>query len=73
MACRVCGLDGHNYRTCPTADTCPGCGEAVADGLDFNGQRWHEECFGLSDCPTYCCGMIYEDGEDTCRSCGEPL
>lgn len=23
--------------------------------------------------PKYCCGAIYEDGEDTCRSCGEPL
>lgn len=21
----------------------------------------------------YCCGMIYEHGEDTCFSCGEPL
>lgn len=21
----------------------------------------------------YCCGAIYEEGEDTCRSCGEPL
>lgn len=21
----------------------------------------------------YCCGMIYEQGEDTCFSCGEPL
>lgn len=21
----------------------------------------------------YCCGAIYEDGEDTCASCGEPL
>lgn len=23
--------------------------------------------------PKYCCGAIYEDGEDTCRSCGESL
>lgn len=23
--------------------------------------------------PKYCCGMIYENGEDTCASCGEPL
>lgn len=21
----------------------------------------------------YCCGMIYEDDESTCSSCGEPL
>lgn len=21
----------------------------------------------------YCCGMIYEDGESTCTSCGDPL
>ena len=23
--------------------------------------------------PSYCCGMIYEDGEDYCASCGDPL
>lgn len=22
---------------------------------------------------SYCCGQIYEDGESTCMSCGEPL
>ncbi|WP_153302828.1 hypothetical protein [Aeromicrobium choanae] len=22
---------------------------------------------------SYCCGMMYDRGEDTCRSCGEPL
>lgn len=28
---------------------------------------------GLEAVAKYCCGMIYEDGEDTCMSCGEPL
>ncbi|MDK7134354.1 hypothetical protein [Corynebacterium sp. UMB4614] len=23
--------------------------------------------------PSYCCGMIYEDGEEYCASCGDPL
>ena len=33
-----------------------------------------EECANLEySGPKYCCGAIYEDGEDTCRSCGEPL
>ena len=74
MACRVCGVDGHNSRTCPTAEICPGCGEPVIDeDFDFNGQQWHEACFEVSGGPTYCCGMIYEEGEATCLSCGEPL
>ena len=30
-------------------------------------------CFELGGSPTYCCGAIYEGGEDVCASCGEPL
>lgn len=33
-----------------------------------------EECSSSEYSGTkYCCGGIYEEGEDTCRSCGEPL
>ncbi|HTW16168.1 MAG TPA: LIM domain-containing protein [Nocardioides sp.] len=56
--------------------TCEGCGEPIQGDdshLDFNGEDWHEGCFEVSGGPTYCCGMIYENGEDTCFSCGEPL
>lgn len=59
-----------------TASICEGCAEPIEDGdsqVDFNGEDWHESCFEVSDGPTYCCGAIYEDGEDTCMSCGEPL
>jgi hypothetical protein len=55
--------------------TCTSCEEEV-DEVD-----WHEEdqlctaCFEVSGdgAAKYCCGAIYEEGEDTCRSCGEPL
>ncbi len=32
-----------------------------------------EKCFSDWSPASYCCGMIYEDGEDTCASCGESL
>jgi hypothetical protein len=55
---------------------CPSC------DIDFGypqGLAIHQElgCEGGDDGsdggPQYCCGMIYEDGESTCLSCGEPL
>lgn len=33
----------------------------------------HSDLDLLGDSPKYCCGLIYEDGEDTCASCGESL
>jgi len=53
---------------------CEGCDEVIESGhIDFNGEDWHEACFEVSGGPTYCCGQIYEEGESTCMSCGEPL
>lgn len=55
---------------------CEGCDEPIEDDeshLDFNGEDWHEACFEVRSGPRYCCGMIYEDGDDTCLSCGESL
>jgi len=54
---------------------CPSCeidfgypqGLAIHEEL---GCEWGDEDGGGTK---YCCGMIYEDGESTCRSCGEPL
>ncbi len=69
------GRGGANAGNALTvALVCTSCGEAVEDEAD-----WDDEsgmcmaCFEGSDGPTYCCGMIYEDGETVCRSCGEPL
>ena len=52
--------------------TCPFCGwEGDSDEISAD--------FGCPECdegfsgPRYCCGGIYEQGEDTCASCGEPL
>jgi len=54
---------------------CRVCEEEV-DEVD-----WQEEDELCTDCfqnsgdgaTKYCCGAIYEEGEDTCMSCGEPL
>jgi hypothetical protein len=55
-----------------TTLTCDSCGCEVDENDMEEGQC--EECYN-SDYwgPKYCCGAIYEEGEDTCRSCGEPL
>lgn len=61
-------------REAVVTHVCTSCGEEVEDQAD-----WDEEsqtcnaCREVSGGPVYCCGMIYEDGEDTCRSCGDPL
>lgn len=53
---------------------CAVCEETIEDKVD-----WDDEsgmclaCFEHSGGPRYCCGAIYEDGETTCESCGEPL
>lgn len=59
-----------------TTLNCGRCEEPIEDDdshLDFNGEDWHEACFEVSDGPSYCCGIMYDTGQDTCRSCGEPL
>ena len=55
---------------------CELCEERIEDDgdhVDFNGVDYHQECFENSGGPKYCCGMMYEDGEEKCRSCGEPI
>lgn len=53
---------------------CSSCEEEVEDEAD-----WHDDdqmcnaCREVGDAAQYCCGVIYEDGEDTCMSCGDPL
>ena len=52
--------------------TCDSCGQEVSEDEIEGGQC--EECRDSDyDGPKYCCGAIYEEGEDTCASCGEPL
>ncbi len=51
---------------------CDCCGCEVDESDMEEGQC--PECYASEYTgPKYCCGMIYEDGEDTCASCGEPL
>lgn len=52
------------------ARTCDSCGRFIRADDDSG---LCETCLEVSDGPKYCCGLIYEDGEDTCMSCGEPL
>lgn len=57
------------------APTCTVC-DATVDEADFDDEeQLCSACFEVSgdSAPRYCCGVIYEDGEDTCMSCGEPL
>lgn len=54
------------------APTCDSCGCEVDEDDMEEGQC--EECYNSEYTgPKYCCGAIYEEGEDTCMSCGEPL
>lgn len=53
---------------------CTLCDEVVEDE-----EHWDEiselckPCFEVGGSSDYCCGVIYDDGETSCRSCGEPL
>ena len=53
---------------------CTLCDEVVEDE-----EHWDEisklckPCFQVGGSSDYCCGVIYDDGETSCRSCGEPL
>jgi hypothetical protein len=53
---------------------CTVCDEVVENEAD-----WHDEselcnsCFEVSGGSMYCCGIMYDNGEDTCSSCGDPL
>lgn len=51
--------------------TCDSCGCEVDESDMEEGQC--EECYSDYSGPKFCCGAIYEDDEDTCRSCGELL
>ncbi|WP_181793215.1 hypothetical protein [Streptomyces sp. WELS2] len=59
-----------------TSYVCPSCDIdfGYPQGLSIHqelGCEWGDDETGGD--ARYCCGMIYEDGESTCRSCGEPL
>jgi rRNA maturation endonuclease Nob1 len=55
-----------------TTLTCDSCGDDVDEEDMQEGQC--EDCYSSDYTGAkYCCGMIYEEGEDTCNSCGESL
>lgn len=51
--------------------TCDVCGRGANESELSWGQC--EDCASDFSGPRYCCGAIYEDGEETCASCGESL
>lgn len=69
------GSDDREEGDTTEADTthrCTCCGGAL--GEDPEAWGLCEECYEDAEpSARYCCGVIYEDGEDTCMSCGEPL
>jgi hypothetical protein len=53
---------------------CDSCGEEVDSATVDNICDLCNDCYENGDSATkYCCGMIYEEGETTCMSCGDPL
>lgn len=42
-------------------------------GHEHDENGWYEDDNDGDGAAKYCCGAIYEEGEDTCKSCGEPL
>ena len=58
------------------ADTfiCDSCGDEVESATVDNIWDLCNDCYENGDsATTYCCGMIYEEGETICMSCGDPL
>lgn len=57
------------------ASKCYACGRLVSDDAYECPTCGSDDITSLDDYsgPKYCCGIIYEEGEDTCFSCGEPL
>jgi RNA polymerase subunit RPABC4/transcription elongation factor Spt4 len=58
------------------ASKCHGCGRLVSDDVYPCRTCGSQDITSLddnSDDTKYCCGMIYEDGEAICASCGDPL
>ncbi|MGW4694052.1 hypothetical protein ACWEO1_16855 [Kitasatospora cineracea] len=52
---------------------CSDCEELFEDLQALNTHAELECTEGDGGGTAYCCGMIYEDGESSCDSCGEPL
>ena len=52
---------------------CETCGQEVDDEDDLEDGECDECAASEYTGPKYCCGIMYDDGEDTCMSCGESL
>lgn len=66
------GASGDDADGATTTLTCDSCGCELDEEDMEEGQC--PECYNSEySGPKYCCGAIYEEGEDDCRSCGEPL
>lgn len=66
---KVCGSgdgDGGTF-------VCDSCGDEVDSATVDNIWDLGNDCYENGDSAKYCCGMIYEEGETTCTSCGDPL
>lgn len=54
---------------------CPNCEVSFQEAKLFadHKEMGYEWASDGDSYPRYCCGMIYEHGETSCLSCGEPL
>jgi hypothetical protein len=64
ITCDECGDEQPDYIM--DHGLCPCCRGAVVDENDLYSDSH------ITD-TAYCCGMIYENGEEVCFSCGESL
>lgn len=64
--------DSHDGAPSDDLLTCEICEREVDAENLIEGEC--EDCYDSDYTgPKYCCGMIYEEGEDSCSGCGEPL
>ena len=66
------GSSGETAEFSSTKERCEACEEEFVPG-EFYEDGLCSGCAELSGGPKYCCGVIYESGEDVCASCGEGL
>lgn len=55
-------------------NVCTSCDETIDRASDWDEQSQRcIPCFEVSGAAMYCCGVMYEHGEYSCMSCGDPL
>jgi hypothetical protein len=72
---KVFGSDPGDSDACAGGTfTCESCGDEIDSSTVDNIWDLCNDSYENGDSGTkYCCGMIYQEGESVCASCGDPL